>query len=525
MASLAVAGASNGVLGIQPYPAGSDDGGAPDATDGSGSSSGADSGSSSGSDAGAGDGSSAVCTPGATQCTSSSAEQTCTASGQWGASTLCPFVCSGGACAGACSPGAVQCSSGGVETCAGNGQWGAAQLCAGGMCTGGVCTGACTSGATQCSGNGVQMCSGGQWGTPAPCTSQACVGGSCTGVCAPGAIQCAGNGVETCTPAGQWGTPVACGSSQACAGGTCGLIMAPSCAAGGAGMTDCAPGGSASCCASQEVAGGTFDRSYDGLSSGYTNTAHPATVSSFQLDQYEVTVGRFRQFVGAVVGGWLPSAGSGKHTHLDAGQGLSATAGGYEAGWDAVNWNSKIATTSSGWNTNLMGGTWTPVAAGNENLPITLVDWFEAYAFCIWDGGFLPSEAEWNYAAAGGSEQRVYPWSSAYPPGSTSVSCADANYSGCPAGSAIVVGSDSPAGDGKWGQSDLAGNVWEWNLDWYATYVTPCTDCANLTAATNRVIRGGGLHEVASLLLASYRNSSTPSTGGGGIGARCARTP
>ena len=48
-------------------------------------------------------------------------------------------------------------------------------------------------------------------------------------------------------------------------------------------------------------------------------------------------------------------------------------------------------------------------------------------------------------------------------------------------------------GAGRWGQLDLAGDVWEWNLDWYATggAYYPCTDCAYLTTSNARVIRGG----------------------------------
>jgi formylglycine-generating enzyme len=287
----------------------------------------------------------------------------------------------------------------------------------------------------------------------------------------------------------------------------------------------------ASGCPSPAVSGGTYDRSFDGI--GYTDDTNPATVSSFQLDRYEVTVGRFRPFVAAVVGGWLPAAGSGKHTHLNGGQGLAATAGGFETGWDATDWNGQIATTASAWNSNLASGTWTPAAGSNEELPITQVDWYEAYAFCIWDGGFLPSEAEWNYAAAAGSEQRAYPWSAAFPPGSDAIDCTQANYDPCPPGGvAFAVGSTSPAGDGKWGHSDLAGNVWEWTLDWYEdNYVTPCVDCAELTEPEagplpmSRVIRGGSFGNTSDAALVSYRGVDVPYSRADDLGIRCARAP
>jgi formylglycine-generating enzyme len=294
-------------------------------------------------------------------------------------------------------------------------------------------------------------------------------------------------------------------------------------------MATCGASGNASCCTSLEVMGGAYHRSYDGLT--YPSLSGPATVSGFRLDQYEVTVGRMRQYVSYLAGGGsLPTAGAGIHTHLNGGQGLAATAGGYETGWDTT-WNASIATTASGWNSNLAEGTWTANPGSNEGRPITAVAWYEAYAFCIWDGGFLPSESEWNYAAAGGGDQRAYPWSSAYPPGSTSISCADANYLDCTGGDAgpvatSAVGSLSPAGDGKWGQSDLAGNAWEWTLDSFnVPYVTPCVDCANLTSGNGQVLRGGSFLDDQAAQLVSFRDNAGPGVRSGNVGARCARIP
>jgi formylglycine-generating enzyme required for sulfatase activity len=275
------------------------------------------------------------------------------------------------------------------------------------------------------------------------------------------------------------------------------------------------------------VPGGTFYRSYDGVTTtpyDYTSQAYPATVSSFRLDKYPITLGRFRQFVAAWNAGWRPAAGSGKHGHLNGGLGLadSGGAGMYEAGWSAA-LEGSIATDDGNWTANLLCGaaaTWTASAAGTERLPINCMLWQEAVAFCIWDGGFLPSEAEWNYAAAGGSEQRVYPWSS--PPTSTAIDCSHSNYMPC-GGVVNDVGHESPTGDGRWGHVDLAGNLLDLVLDYEANYANPCVDCAFKPWIGGDAMRGGYFGADASTAVASARSS-----GGGRIkiaGARCARIP
>jgi len=260
------------------------------------------------------------------------------------------------------------------------------------------------------------------------------------------------------------------------------------------------------------VTGGTFNRGND--------ASTPATISSFRLDTYEITVGRFRNFVAAY---------SQSMTQPAAGKNPSNAS---DPGWDSA-WSGSLPADASALKVALKclstNQTWTDAAGtpGLESLPLNCINWFEAEAFCIWDGGWLPTEAEWNYAAAGGSAQRLYPWGSAAP------DCTYANYSPsdfCVApgngGAVNRVGSESTKGDGAYGQADLAGNVREWVQDWYAAYTPTCNNCSNLTAASYRMIRGGGFGSGGTAgLVTSYRGYGSPSVRTVDVGARCARTP
>jgi formylglycine-generating enzyme len=316
----------------------------------------------------------------------------------------------------------------------------------------------------------------------------------------------------------------------------------PSCAPRGAGLTNCGAT-QESCCTSLEVCGGTYFQTYTNEGGGPTGEADPATVSDFRLDKYLVTVGRFRQFVAAWNngGGYYPPANSGKHTHLNGGLGLenSANPGTYEIGWDAMGWNNagdidptddnlaeKFDASSEVY--FCTPATWTPSSSGGqENLPIDCVNWFEAYAFCIWDGGFLPSEAEWEYAAAGGNLEQEYPWGSTAPGTGNQYAIYGRYYTGNSLGIAPV--GYASLGAGYWGQLDLAGELSEWNLDGSSKYyIDPCIDCAYLPtnpASYDRVV-GDYVDDFTSppILSPSHRASNDP-TARTGMGFRCARTP
>lgn len=97
----------------------------------------------------------------------------------------------------------------------------------------------------------------------------------------------------------------------------------------------CGAGANESCCKTEPVPGGTFYRSYDGVQ--YTDMGYPATVSTFVMDVYEVTVGRFRTFVNAGQGTQAspPAMGAGAHAQIVG------------SGWDPA-WNTSLAANTAG---------------------------------------------------------------------------------------------------------------------------------------------------------------------------------
>jgi formylglycine-generating enzyme len=289
----------------------------------------------------------------------------------------------------------------------------------------------------------------------------------------------------------------------------------------------CGASGNDNCCSSPMVPRGTYYRSYDLAGDSQSGvSSFPATVSDFRLDKYEVTVGRFRKFVDAGMGnvGKPPIAGSGEHANIPG------------SGWNA-SWNANLATDTPALIAALkcdtpMYQTWTDVPGANENQPINCLTWYEAMAFCIWDGGYLPTEAEWNYAATGGDQQRAYPWSR--PAGQLTLDSMHAVYydgsfcgpTGQPCPGVIEVGA-KVLGDGRFGQADLAGNAEEPMLDVYVTpYTNPCMDCVSLKVAEDsHVVRGGSARDLSRFLRTGDREFVSPRDRFRDLGARCARVP
>jgi iron(II)-dependent oxidoreductase len=148
------------------------------------------------------------------------------------------------------------------------------------------------------------------------------------------------------------------------------------------------------------------------------------------------------------------------------------------------------------------------------NRPMVHACWFEAEAWCRWAGRRLPTEAEWEAAAAGergpggrlSARKRRFPWGDD-PPGAE-----HANVGGR-ARHPVDVGA-LPKGDSAFGCRQLVGNVWEWTASELLPYpgfvADPYREYSEPWFGTHKVLRGGSFATPARLLRNTWRNFYTP---------------
>ena len=302
----------------------------------------------------------------------------------------------------------------------------------------------------------------------------------------------------------------ACGGRSTSEGGA--ATPGPSCRAGAPGADKhCGASGDVDCCGWSEIPGGTFNR--------LNNLKLPATVSPFKLDLLEVTVGRFRAFVDAYPAS-RPQPGDGKNPHVPG------------SGWRSE-WDARLPPTRADLMKKLhadIGNVpcpiWTDHPGANETVPIECVTWYEAFAFCAWDGGRLPTVAEWDLAAAGGTEQRTNPWGNhPYDPSRA------VYYHDGAAGDRLAVAGSRPAGAARWGQLDMGGSRLEWVFDtsWIVVknvsdlwVLSPtCSDCAEMSHPDTRLLMDLSYHQAEYSVVERIYYDDSENSWQTGNGIRC----
>lgn len=202
---------------------------------------------------------------------------------------------------------------------------------------------------------------------------------------------------------------------------------------------------------------------------------HRVHLNAFYLDKFEVTNGRFAKFVEAIQS---------------------------EPPWGFADKE-------------------TPVA--NADRPVRWVNWMDAMGYCLWVGKRLPTEAEWEKAARG-TDGRMYPW------GNDPPTLAHAVYGLKENGAeAISVIGARDRGMSPYGAHDMAGNLYEWVMDWYAE--DHYLHFANGTAVnprgpaegTAKVQRGGSYINSPYRLRSSFRTKGDPAEQDPNVGFRCAQ--
>jgi formylglycine-generating enzyme required for sulfatase activity len=265
---------------------------------------------------------------------------------------------------------------------------------------------------------------------------------------------------------------------------------------------------------SRVVPGGTFSMGSDDPSFPYWKPAHEVTVTTFCLDENEVTVADYRACVAR--GACAAADARPSYPRPEA-----TSAESHEAHLTAF---AELCNADK---------------AERDDHPINCVDWHRADAYCRARGARLPTEAEWELAARG-SDGRKFPWGDD-PGGATYMNAAGVEWQRwleahqLPPPMSLMYQADDrwpgtapvgrfPRAMTQTAQLDMVGNVWEWVADWYASYRAEAQkDPRGPDGGEARVIRGGGFNgEIATWLNPAARYFQLAGASVHAVGFRCA---
>jgi formylglycine-generating enzyme required for sulfatase activity len=282
-------------------------------------------------------------------------------------------------------------------------------------------------------------------------------------------------------------------------------------------------------CERVRVTGGAFTQGAEDLPTSRPVRAD-VRVSGFTLDAYEVTVARARRFRDDLPR-WLAALPARGEVRVNYPDGSFVTVSTREV--DGVEFQSDV----EGIGINRLDDPAPTLAAH----PVNGVSWTAAQLFCAWDGGRLPTEAEWEYAArawrADTAAGRSYPWGESAPARRCNLAhwmiavftpnglCAGTDGRASRRVGSLALGQ-------VFGIHDLAGNAAEWTADHFGPYASPCVGrgdvdprCADPTLP-ERAVRGGSARTPAAApqeLRGAWRSGRAPARRDNDVGFRCAR--